>query len=575
MLAINRKNVSFSRKTFWPLLVSSIVTALAGVVIELSDEIVVGSLVSENALIAVSIVLPIYLFDLFLSGLIVVGSSLQFSREIGKMNKKHASEIFGQAVILLAAIGIIYFTVCVLFKDVYLDYLGISQEVRIEVNEYWHYYKYGLLVLPIQYLFELIVYEDGDNVCASLGSIVLMVTRISLSIILGINLGVKGVGLAAVLSGSAQILVYCTHFFKKSNNLHFRWYLSWKEIRKIVALSLVDSIASLCLSLMSMTLNKFVISVFSEEYIPIAVVCFAVCQITIVLDAIGKALTPMGEVYLGEKNFLAEHDLYIFSFGVSLVIGVLLQILVILFSPLILKIYGIVDPETIELARTCIIIMSFVNPFLSLNFLISSQGLIIRKIPISVFIIVAGDFVFPMTCGLLFGYLFSFVHIWIGFVIGGALSTIAGAIIYKKCANKDTLIKEIQGDRQILNKSFIVKEENIKEVQNTIINFLDNFDVPDNELNKIDLLIEEYILTVVQNNPNKEVIGECSIVYSQDAVNMYLRDSGKLIDWSDEDIKITGLSSYVFTRLTSSVDNIRYVVTSNYNRILFRFSKQD
>lgn len=564
------KKVSFSKKMYWPLFLSTFISMIAEMAIQLSDEIIVGSLINENALIAISIISPIHLITTFVAGLIVVGTSFCYCRDIGEMDKKHANKIYSQGFILIVFVGVFMYIIGTLIKDYYLDFFGISGAVKVEVDAYWTFFKYDLILAPLLYFFEYMVYADGDNLLCRVASFFLLITRILFPIVFGIKYGIYGVGLGGALSVFLVIVIYCLHFIRKNNTLHFLWHLSLKEIKEVFSLSLVDSISMLCLAIEDLILNKFVINVYSEKYIPIVVIATAIFQFTSVFDCIGKSMSVLAEIYMGENNYNAERDLYIYSFKISIVASVVFIFTIIALTPTILSAYGI-SSELMEIARTTIYITMFTGPFISLVFIMTSQYLIVRKLFISVFGIIISILVFPITFALIFGYFFSFTALWIGLVFGLGLSLLVIYMLEKKYANSNQILKEVQGDSKVLNKSFVATKDNIVEVQNIIKEFVKDCKMPKNEINKLDLLIEEYIINVLEHN-NNEVVCECSIIRTEELISVYLRDNGKVIDWSSTEVSITGLSTYVFALLVHNYKDRKYLTSSSYNRIVFHSS---
>lgn len=313
------RSFSFSKKLYLPLMLSATLSTICELVSELLDGIIAGLFLYEEALTAIAVVSPISMFASFVSGVVVIGTSNLYLREIGKMNKKHADELYGQALVICAFVSIILFLLFEFFIDDYFMFIGISEAVIHEAYEYCTFYKYAVLLLPFEYLYELLVYDDGDNFICNFASIAYLISHTMLPIVLVGRFGIRGIGIGNFLSMFIIVFIYLLHLLKKSNNLHFRFYFSLKDIKEIVPLSLIDCIYMLFQGLTNLTLNKFVISIYSEKYIPILTAALAIVQICIIFDGLGVGMTPLCEVYMGEKNYKAEKDLFAFSTVVSLI----------------------------------------------------------------------------------------------------------------------------------------------------------------------------------------------------------------------------------------------------------------
>ncbi|MBR3504344.1 MAG: hypothetical protein IKO07_08875 [Clostridia bacterium] len=71
------------------------------------DKVVAARFLGENALAAISFFTPMFSFILFLSAMVMVGSLVCYSIELGRLNKHRADRFFGQGIILSFAVGIL------------------------------------------------------------------------------------------------------------------------------------------------------------------------------------------------------------------------------------------------------------------------------------------------------------------------------------------------------------------------------------------------------------------------------------------------------------------------------------
>jgi anti-sigma regulatory factor (Ser/Thr protein kinase) len=89
------------------------------------------------------------------------------------------------------------------------------------------------------------------------------------------------------------------------------------------------------------------------------------------------------------------------------------------------------------------------------------------------------------------------------------------------------------------------------------------------------LFIEEIALTIIEKNKEakKPLLVEISLFFEEDSLLIIVRDSGKLVDLTDPDTKIEGLSSFVLSGLMEAHKEKAYLVTTGYNRNMIRFTK--
>ena len=73
----------------------------------------------------------------------------------------------------------------------------------------------------------------------------------------------------------------------------------------------------------------------------------------------------------------------------------------------------------------------------------------------------------------------------------------------------------------------------------------------------------------------KPVLIEFSLFFEEDSVLIIERDSGKLFDITDPDLRIDGLSSLIISGLMESQKEKAYLVTTGYNRNIIRFRREE
>ena len=92
----------------------------------LSDSIIVGNMLGEAALAGLNIVTPLFSIVIFVGTVISVGTTVCYSFEMGKLDKKAADRYFGQGIIAAVSAGIILFLIIFFMKDAFLAYYNPS-----------------------------------------------------------------------------------------------------------------------------------------------------------------------------------------------------------------------------------------------------------------------------------------------------------------------------------------------------------------------------------------------------------------------------------------------------------------
>ena len=168
------------RRLFWPTLFSAFGLALG----DIADALFVGIRIGKIGLATMSLVAPIYMIYNVLDIGIAVGTSVHYTRSMGKGKAKQGIEIFSQMVILALVVSILIGALGLIFMPFVLKMLGAGEEG----GELWNYTKDYLQIMflgaPLTFIYFLLYYCvrcDDNEKLASAGYVTGYLTDIALS----------------------------------------------------------------------------------------------------------------------------------------------------------------------------------------------------------------------------------------------------------------------------------------------------------------------------------------------------------------------------------------------------------
>ena len=562
------KKVSLAKKKFNSLLFAATLTMAVTYLMLLSDTLIVGNIVGEKGISAINIVMPVYSASNFIAGLIGMGTAYSYCRAIGEFQNEKASKLFSQGVFLALVSGVLMFVLMFVIKEPYLEYMNVSDEIRAEVDAYWQYEKFVVLFVPINYLMIEMIYCDGDGLLSITSNAIMVVGNIAQSVFLCLKLGTSGASLGTAIGMFLATATLCLHFFRKSNTLHFKWHFSIKDIVEMNRLALTDAVTYMCWSVLGIILNKLVISGYGESYLVVLTVVMGVFEFSLVFDGIGEAVSPLGEVYLGEKNYNSQKDLLGHALKVCIAEGVAVMVILLVAAPLVPKMFDITNADLLDECVAAVRILAFVMPFSAVAYLLTSQYLLVRKIALSVAFTVAQALLFDALFALLFSHFFGINGIWVGLVIAPPVA-IAVVLLYIRLRYGKKKIPWLLDDNEFptLNRSFVMTTEEIIATRVAAEKFLIENGVEGKTVKRVMLLIEEFGIATVAENEGKKIIAEYSVTVCKDSVQLTLRDSGKIYNLTSADIDIKDISSYVISSIMSKYEkSVKYLTTISFNR---------
>ena len=210
------------RQLFFHYLIPAICGTMVTSIYVLADTIFIGKRLGATALAALNISLPIYNIFFGLGLLSGVGGSVLMSICRGKSQKEEGNTYFTTALLLNFALLLISMTVCVLFMEDIAWLLGGTEETLPYIMDYLPYIIWGMGTYFFSSFLQTFIRNDGAPKLAMNGVIAGGVTNIVLDYIFlyPMNMGMKGAALATVLGSSLTVVILCTHFFTKKNQLN-------------------------------------------------------------------------------------------------------------------------------------------------------------------------------------------------------------------------------------------------------------------------------------------------------------------------------------------------------------------
>ena len=566
----------FSRK-FFSLLLSCTIGQLVITVLTLSDSVIAGVMLGEDAVTAICLVVPAYSLAGFGACLITLGIPIIYNRAMGEFNKEKADRCFAFGLFVAVVMGLILYTVFMLFGDAYLRFYEPSTSVFNAAKDYFFWYKYTILLLPLMTLMDEMVLADGDETLSMVSGIVQIVGNIVCSIVLAKFVGIEGIGFGSFIGTTAAVLVAFAHLLRKGNSLKLDFYFSFKWLVDVVKYSAIDAGTYLFLACFSAAMNRFITFAYGPEMLVLGAVILFVKEVQIVFDGVGAAFTPLMNIYLGERSFDAVKKCYSLSLKTAVAEGLALTLLMFFVAPFIVKLYDISDLVVFSYAVGGVRIEVLGLVFLSLLYMLSSYYLLIDKIKLGFMMSAFRDILVATPVCVVLGYFFGIYGMFAGVAIGPALAYVIMALYIRFRYGKDNypllLSEKLKGFKHKFY-DFVLSPESVIGVQKQVEKFLVENNIENKVVAKVKLLIEElFMLIYEKNGANKSVCAECTVIILNSGVRLIIKDDGVLFDLSSEDVLTSSITEFMVSGYMEQLKNDKlYLKTMSYNRNTFKFN---
>ena len=425
------------RKMLLPTVMSTVFTALFCI----SDGIFVGHGIGSDALAAVNIVVPLWLFATGVGLMFGMGASVLAAIHLSNGKLKVARIIITQAVIVSSAFLIIFSLITSLFASKTVAILGASPQ---------------LTPLAVDYLIGFIPFSatnallcsggffirlDGSPRYAMACSLVSAVINIILDylFIFPFGWGIFGAAIATSIGtvvGCVMILIY---LFNPRHKLHFiRFKSSWNSIKltmrntwyvcKLGVSSFLNETANSCMMLCG---NLVMMKINGNDGVAAwSIICYFYPIVFMIYNAIGLSAQPIISYNYGRDDSLRIRKASMLALKTSVSCGILLFILTVLFSHEIPLLFVSSTTQAYRFAVNGLPIFAIGFIFFAVSMTAISYFQSVKKAKNAILITVMRGFVFLIICFTVMPMIFGEVGAWLAVPAADVLTTVIVAIIY-------------------------------------------------------------------------------------------------------------------------------------------------
>lgn len=422
-------------KRFRSVFVASIASMAISYVLILTDSVVAGQFIDDDAVAAMTLVAPLTTLVFFMSYMVADGLAMMFSYAKGKNDRVKANELFSMGIIVTVVVGIFMTAILIFFRTEILSMWKISPHLMNFSNEY--YCGLMFIALPCMlnvFLYTIYVAEGEESICVK-ASAAMFVVNMVLDIVLVYYFGVVGIGVATVCGNLVSIFFHVPYLFSENCQLRFVKYFNARELWQGIFYSWYHSMDTLCLALLPVIFSEYVIFTFGEENL-------------IVVTVINNMLTLLVAIYTGLVDcvqpmvcqYHAENALHsvtkTMSLGIKATVAVTLAAIVFsfVFAQFLPRLFGVAESDVIysEAVRTVRIFMPF-TIFLGITLMLSNYYVYIERLNLGAAIKFLLLLILP-SLGMFAGE-FGMNFMWIGVGVSFIVALLVTRILTRKNSN--------------------------------------------------------------------------------------------------------------------------------------------
>ena len=563
------KPKTFCQQKFHLMLTAATIMAFLTLAAEEIDVLVAGYLFGEVAITGVNLVSPMFFAATFISMMIAVGTAHHYSYEMGRFKKEEADSAVGQGLLLAVAASIFIMLFTQFEKSRFLKAVTESTDIFSYASACYTFFPYMLSVFPLFFLLQFLVYADGGGKRCVLASVLQVAVNVPCSLLLSRKMGMAGLSLGTLIGFIASIVAYGSWIVSVHSSIRLRWHFSLRDVFEIMKFSYAHACLPLYIAISRMTLNKFVALRFEDDCLTAMTVVNHLMVIVLVFEGLGQAVDPLLNIYYGEKNPDGIRKVMHSANRVAVIEGVVLGIIMFSFAGLLPRMYGVHTPDLIELCTSALRTVAPAMPFIAFLYLFVVYYMVTGHLRLSLAIAVLRNVVFYIGLPLVFGMILGIKGVWIGVSLAYIITFFLFAGFLRiKYKNSFPLLLE---DRDIVSKDVVLTVDRLMEVRNWAGCECDKRNIASSVKLKIELLLEELGMLIIDRNGIHPPLAEFSICFKKD-IKVMIRDDGVIYDVMDPDAALSFRSMFA-TELLQKDSRSAYQLTQNYNRNVFSIER--
>ncbi|MDU1321237.1 MAG: MATE family efflux transporter [Clostridium botulinum] len=324
-------------KVLLKLSVPAIIAMLINAIYNIVDTMFVGMLNNTSAIAAVSIVYPLFMFIGAIGVMFGAGGASYLSRLLGEKKKKEADKTLTSTIIIGCIFSLIFTVISIIFLDEFLLMYGATETTMPYAREYGYTIVLGAIFTIGTGIMSNTIRAEGNSKYSMIATCIGGVINIILDPIFmfKFGMGIKGAAVATVISQLVSFIFLLKYYYSKKSyiKLGIKFFKPtfnmFFEILKIgIPIFVTQVLASFALGFMNLGAKPY-----GDAAVAAMGIVFRVMSIGFyIVFGIGQGFQPVAGYNYGAKNFTRLKEAVKLSIKWSIISGIVISILFIVFA---------------------------------------------------------------------------------------------------------------------------------------------------------------------------------------------------------------------------------------------------
>ena len=285
------------KKHYFNYLKAAFGSAMISCIYGLVDAAVVGQYQGPPGAAALSIVMPIWNILYSLGLLVGIGGSVNYSFYRAQGKKDKANAYFTLSLCLMGIIAAVCWVGMTVFDEELLRLFGADDSLLPLAMTYLGPVKYVIPAFPFTQFLAAFLRNDNAPMLATAATLLGGVFNIfgDVYFVFGLDLGMRGAGLATAAGAVLSVAVMLTHFLTRKKTLRFESVFGcFRKVRYVLANGFSAFVSDISMGIVAMFFNRQIMKYFGADALAVFGV---IVQITAVVQCttygIGQAVQPI------------------------------------------------------------------------------------------------------------------------------------------------------------------------------------------------------------------------------------------------------------------------------------------
>ena len=283
-------------KVFFSYLIPSVSATFVTSIYILADTVMIGHGIGAVGIAALNILLPLYNTFFGVGMMCGVGGSVLFGVRKGQGNLREAREYFTMGLLMMLFISILASLVGNLFFRPLLSFLGMTSSMEAHTVPYARILVTAAPMFALSSFLQVFVRNDDAPKLSMTGVIAGGVTNVILDYvyIFIMKWGMAGAVLATVTGTTLTVLILCTHFFSKENNLKLVKNISFRKMGEILGNGMSSFILEVSNGVVTLLFNRQLLFYIGDMGVVVyGIISNTACVVISVSNGIAQTVQPI------------------------------------------------------------------------------------------------------------------------------------------------------------------------------------------------------------------------------------------------------------------------------------------